>query len=127
MVFFENLVKSGNLLKHNWRLAVPPFLNALMGIGFALIFIIMNDLISLIGNDPSSLFTSGGISSMAKKVSSVLINQSQIVKIVSSLVGFVIANFLAGASLIGMEYSMIKDTLNNKKTPLIKSSSLSHC
>ncbi len=121
MVFFENLFRSGKLLKYNWRLAVPPFLSALIGIGFALIFIIMNDFISLIGNDPSSLFTSGGISSIAKKISSVLINKSQIIKIVSSLIGFVVANFLAGASLIGMEYVMIKDALNNKKTPLIKS------
>ncbi|MBT3407187.1 hypothetical protein HN415_00735 [Candidatus Woesearchaeota archaeon] len=121
MVFFENLLKSGKLLKHNWKLVIPSFLGMLMGIGFALVFVVMNDLISLISSDPSSLFISGGITAMAKKVSSVLINQSQIVKIVLSLIGFIIANFLAGASLIGMKYSMIKDSLNNKKTPLIKS------
>ncbi len=92
-----------------------------MALGFALVFVVMNDLISLISTDPSSLFIAGGISAMAKKVSSVLINQSQIVKIVLSLFVFIIANFMAGSSLIGMKYSMIKDTVNRKKTPLVKS------
>jgi hypothetical protein len=121
MVFFENIFESGKLLKHNWRLLVPSFLGMLMAIGFALIFIVMNDLISLISTDPSSLFIAGGISAMVKKVSSVFINQTQIIKIVLSLIGFIMANFMAGSSLIGMKYIMIKDTMNNKKTPLIKS------
>ena len=109
MVFFENIFESGKLLKHNWRLLVPSFLGMLMAIGFALIFIVMNDLISLISTDPSSLFIAGGISAMVKKVSSVFINQTQIIKIVLSLIGFIMANFMAGSSLIGMKYIMIKD------------------
>ena len=113
--------KIGTLLRKNWKLIVPSLLGMLMGIGFALVFIVMNDLISLISTDPSSLFITGGISAMAKKVSSVLINQSQIIKIVLSLLVFVMANFMAGSSLIGMKYSMIKDTMGNKKTPLIRS------
>ena len=121
MVFFENVFESGKLLRKNWKLIIPSLLGMLMGIGFALVFIVMNDLISLISTDPSSLFIAGGISAMAKKVSSVLINQSQIIKIVLSLLVFVMANFMTGSSLIGMKYSMIKDTMNNKKTPLIKS------
>jgi len=121
MVFYENLFESGKLLRKNWKLIVPSLLGMLMGIGFALIFIVMNDLISLISTDPSSLFIAGGISAMVKKVSSVLINQSHIIKIVLSLLVFIMANFMAGSSLIGMKYSMIKDTMNNKKTPLIKS------
>ena len=72
MVYFDNLHKSLNIFSRNWKIVVPAFFGFLMSMGFALIFIYINNLFPLLFRDPSGLFVSGGLSAIAKKISSVL-------------------------------------------------------
>ncbi|MCD4759941.1 hypothetical protein K8R33_03565 [archaeon] len=121
MVYFYNIVKSLSLFRKNWKIIVPSLMAFLTSLVFALIFIYMNGLFPVLFRDPSSLFVSGGLAAIAKKISSVLITQSQILKIVLSLAGFVIANFFVGSGLIAMKFSMIDRAAKGKKISLRKS------
>lgn len=120
MVHFDNLHKSIGVFSRNWKIVVPALFGFLMSTGFALIFIYINNLFPLIFRDPSGLFVSGGLSAIAKKISSVLITQSQIMKIIISLIAFFVANFFVGSGLIAIKFTMINDILKKKKIGLVK-------
>ena len=118
MVYFANFHKSMSLFKRNFKIIVPGVLALLMSLGFSLVFILINDLAPVILRDPSSLFIAGGLSALAKKISSILITHSQLLKIGLTLAGFFVANFFAGSTLVGMKFSMINDAIRGKKLKL---------
>ena len=120
MVHFDSLHKSLGIFSRNWKIVVPAFFGFLMSTGFALIFIYINNLFPLIFRDPSGLFVSGGLSAIAKKISSVLITQSHIMKIIISLIAFFVANFFVGSGLIAIKFTMINDVLKKKKINLVR-------
>jgi len=121
MVYFNNVHKSLKVLFSNWKILIPSLAALFMSLFVSLVFIYMNDLFGVILKDPSSLFVSGGLSMIAKKVSAVLITKSQIIKLLLSLVGFIMANFMAGSSFIAMKYVMIESAINGKKIGVKKS------
>lgn len=107
MVHLDTLVKTIKFVKNNWKIAIPSIAAFLLTLIFGLIFIYINNLFPILLRDPSGLFVTGGISTIAKKISSVLITQSELLKISLSFIGFIFANFLAGSSLIATKYYMI--------------------
>jgi hypothetical protein len=120
MVYFDSLHKSLSVFSRNWKIVVPSLFGFLMASAFALIFIYINNLFPLILRDPSGLFVSGGLSAIAKKISSVLITQSHLMKIIISLIAFFVANFFVGSGLIAVKFTMINDVLKGKKVGLVK-------
>lgn len=121
MVYFDSVVKGLKTLKDNWKIFIPGLFALVISLLFSLIFIYINDLFPILFRDPSALFVSGGLAAIAKKISSVLITQSQWMKIILSLAGFVMANFFVGSGLIAIKFSMIDKALKKKKIDLRQS------
>lgn len=120
MNYLNKLYYSLVIVKRNWKILIPALYSLFITILLSLAFLYINGLLDLIVRDPSDLFVSGGISVITKKISSVLISQSQIIKISLTFIGFFIVNFLAGSSLLAMKYCMINDALDDKKVSLRK-------
>ncbi|MBS3172286.1 hypothetical protein J4438_01730 [Candidatus Woesearchaeota archaeon] len=120
MSYLNRLYQSVVIIKKNWKILIPSLYSLFVTILLSLAFLYINGLLSLLVRDPSDLFVSGGISVLTKKLSSVLLSQSQIIKISLTFIGFFIVNFLAGSSLLAMKYCMINDALKNERVSLRK-------
>lgn len=115
MVYFKNFHTSFSLFKNNPKIVIPGAGAMLMGLAFSFFFVLINNLVPILLRDPSALFIAGGLPAVAKKISSILITHSQLLKIGISLAGFIMVNFFAGSTLIGMRFSMINDIIKGKK------------
>ena len=121
MVYFKRIYESLKVLKNNWKIIIPSLYAFILTLVLTLIFIYVNDLFRVVFSDPSNLFIAGGISAIAKKISAVLLTQSQMLKIIISLAVFVMTNFFVGSGLIAIKFAMIDDALKNKKISLKRS------
>jgi len=120
MTYLFNLYKSFVILKKNWKILIPPFYSLFITIFLSLAFLYINGLLNLLIRYPTDLFVTGGISVLTKKISSVILSQSQLIKISLTFIGFFIVNFLAGSSLLAMKFCMIDDSLKNERVSLRK-------
>lgn len=120
MTYLFNLYKSCVILRKNWKILIPALYSLFITILLSLAFLYINELLDLLVRYPTDLFVTGGISVLTKKISSVILSQSQLIKISLTFIGFFIVNFLTGSSLLAMKFCMIDDSLKNERVSLRK-------
>ncbi len=113
----ELLGKSAKTLRHNLFLVVPNFMNLGITIFFSLLFLWINGLLPILLENPAFIFEQNR--NIIDVFNSIEMSNG-FFKLISTFIGFVLANFLIGSGLLAMRYGMMTDLVKGKKTSLME-------